>query len=637
MISYFPFAKFVAYKLFPAYFVFSHVAGMEPGSRPTYISMDSASVEWARTAPAYLAFKTTNIVKNKELSNHIIFRELGQKPQNTHSLAFQENGPDAEPIEIVLGKQFQWIQNDGIRKLRQEAAYNPKLYQDRQQQKVLNILASASKARVEKPKESNNPEKTSRLYGRVIFKDGLFWGSGSLVVYQLRHRKKLAYATFNPQTGEFFIDVLKGGHLVVELHSPNKEVIGYGETRLPQNSLNPVVLAVHEVDHGIAGVAYGHNQKDNASSAFRAHLPLANRWLLTQKNSFFDKTIQSRSSYLLKVFHPSYWPSISFSSGLASNQVRMFSKQVISSLLDFVGWDFSQGSPAILFGQVTKNARPVSGATVSLHNQEVRPIYFEGWFPDFNLNQTSSSGRFAFVGLKEGLVSVQAQMSNLAYPLQLFPVEKGSLSFAHLRNPKVKNRSIHLYDGFSGQSAQGTVYFLDSATRYQIKQPSQLLRVKTVEHNGIGVLEVESSKKASVSYIYSQKAKQLKIPLFEKEWFQNIKQRFSREDMGAAVLGFVEKETYFRVVIKKAFSEPLSRSPQIIYFDKYGKPFLPKGLEHRPFKGFVVLDLPAGHLFGVNVLFFNKNKRMDASPVLKKSIFTHLVISAPRDTQVLSL
>jgi hypothetical protein len=245
----------------------------------------------------------------------------------------------------------------------------------------------------------------------------------------------------------------------------------------------------------------------------------------------------------------------------------------------------------IHFGKVMNGNKAQSGVQITVETEKPHYVLYlnDLFIPDKNLNNTTESGYFLVINLEPGLynLSINGLGQRLAY--SQFVVDSVGVSYGeHLINFQSKNKSIVIFDLFSGVGEQASILQFSSTEPEVINHKGMIQTTFSTVGQSYLSVSPANDEYLKVNYLDHINETDIKLPLIPSTWFN--------EFLTLNRISF-DKETSFLIGV---FFEggleielPLiDESANLIYFDDQGM------RADAPVRGggFIVSGIPSNSL-----------------------------------------
>lgn len=475
------------------------------------------------------------------------------------------------------------------------------------------------------------------LTGQLEMTDGLaFLGNETqMVVRRTFNGQNFENGRIWVSEGKFEIHVKQPmGFLVAELRTRDGRVLGRGEISLidlrgvPKNDnrISDVRIALHPTSegasfHAISG--YSYNQQKIPVADARVEIQSYSDAQKVNSDGFVSEPTLSRdSSFVARAMAKNHWSSLVIGQADVQQDIRLFANQMIDALMDLNlnGTDkreaYMQG---IVWGQVTRDGKPVAGAQVEMAGNYT-PIYFsEMYMPDIKMPGTSKNGLFAFIKVRPGVQAVRVKMAGKMYPAQVFPTENKNVSYVEIG---IRDKIISQFKVFDGLDMSKPV-----SARVRLVGTDETLPIGNnafVEYAVAAnpfMVEADAGAEFEVSRVTMTGAPHVvHIPLVHRDWMYQLAKdkNIAPIPHRGTIVGYIDNQDFEVELTGYAPGETM----QIIYFDARGKP-----LETRTGiagGGFIIYNAPPG----LQTVYVH--------PVQSRETFSQVVVAEPEFVQVIT-
>ncbi|MGZ3722826.1 MAG: hypothetical protein ACXVA9_07860 [Bdellovibrionales bacterium] len=475
------------------------------------------------------------------------------------------------------------------------------------------------------------------LSGQVEMTDGLaFLGSETQIVIR---------RTFNGQNfesgriwiteGKFEIHVKRPmGFLVAELQTRDGRVLGRGEVSLidlkgiPQqdNHITDVRIALHPTTegasfHAISGYSYG-GQKLPVADARVEIQAYSDPQKVNSEGMVSEPTLSRDSSFVARALAKNHWASLVVGQAQEPQDIRLFANNLVDALmnLNLNGTDKKEAyKQSIVWGQVTRDGKPVAGASVEMAG-DYTPIYFsEMYMPDIKMPGTSANGLFAFIKVRAGVQAVRVKIGNKIYPAQVFPTEDKHVSYVEVG---IRDKVISQFKVFDGLNMNKPV--IAQVRLVGTDETLPVAKDDFVEYSVAAnpfMVEADGGSEYEISRVTMTGSPHVvHIPLVNRDWLYQLSANkgISPIPRRGTVVGYMDGQDFEVELTGYAPGEVM----QIIYFDAQGKPLETKtGIAGG---GFAIFNAPQG----LQTLYVH--------PVQSRETFSQVIVAEPQFVQVVT-
>ncbi|MBX3020522.1 MAG: hypothetical protein KF799_02495 [Bdellovibrionales bacterium] len=435
--------------------------------------------------------------------------------------------------------------------------------------------------------------------------------------------------------GRFEIHVKKAtGYLVAELFTRDGRVLGRGELNLlhlrdistSENRINDLRIALRPTTDTASIRAVSDTMPVNAPASLRqARVEIESYTEPTGVNDdgyFSEPSLDRDSTFVARTSAPGKWSSLVVGQAGQPQDVRVLSNSLVEALvqLNLEGTDRAEAMQmGIVWGQIQRDAKAVSGAQVELAG-EYQPIYFnDAFLPDKNMKATGKNGLFAFLRVRPGVQALRVKSSGLLYPAQVFPTENKHVSYLEL---ELRNKVVSQFRVLDVLAADRPVQ-----ARIRLVGTDKILPLngdQYVEYSVAGsgfMVEAEAGPEYEVSRTtLSGSPQRVHVPVVRREWLRGLVMDtgISVHPAHGIVVGFIDDQD-FEVEMTGAVPQD---QMSIVYFDAQGKP-LP-GKSGVAGGGFAIFNAPVG----LQTVFVH--------PLQARGNFSQVVVAEPEYVHVLA-
>lgn len=476
----------------------------------------------------------------------------------------------------------------------------------------VDILASRGLATEESSIRESSSTESTNLYklslsqafisGSLEMVQGLaLTGDEKISVFHQVGGSVLGYGNVRLEHGryEIFVQNPKSGMLVAEV-SRGEQIIGRTEILLPEllmnhkntGDLKETPLQIKPVYDTIVATA-----KDGyATPHFDVQNIILNETLpLKKKNNGFSGTVLE-STVISKVEKSGHWGSLVFGSSKQKFDHILFADSTVQALYGISKNIYSKQNTGSVYGVVKVYGKEVEGAKVEILNSNVseadsKPIYFNSFLPDANLEATASSGTFTYVGLEPGTYVLRAQLKGKYLSSQTITIEPGFISQVEFDVQKPRLAEAFVYDLRTSQMVEADIGFLGSDKFVKSKTGRQLISLSGTE--GIQILEANAQEEGyyTTRMTLDKSQKEILLPMIHQDWVNEFMTRAKTNLVpGAGMAIGLSQKTAFKVELNDgAYNE----DTKIIYFNQGGQ-VLEAGTEAPAGGGVILINMNPG-------------------------------------------
>lgn len=288
------------------------------------------------------------------------------------------------------------------------------------------------------PADNRKSLPGTNVSGEVELNGGMAFTGGpqKLTIQRYVAGQAAEKGTIHLQRGTFEIHVAeKTGRLVAQMKNEKNEVLGegfYSFEDAPPNIDDHIKIKVHAKATGINGQAisaYSFNDQKIVVTGAKLKLDDLDTIISSDEDGSFGFVgISGSSIALLRAVAPEYIPSIQFVSGSQDNEVLMYPKKMVDSLIDITE-EKTKATDGLIWGKISSSGKPLSGVSVELAGIDVDPIYFNAFYlPDKKLKETGANGMFAYLRVPPGLHQLRATLPGKNIDGVVVPVASGHVS-----------------------------------------------------------------------------------------------------------------------------------------------------------------------------------------------------------------
>lgn len=389
-----------------------------------------------------------------------------------------------------------------------------------------------------------------------------------------------------------------GGEIVAHLKDEMGDVIGEGRVPL-SNPLGLIEIAqspirIQPVRKAAQFYDFNKLTAGNKTSS-RLHPKVEVAHLEGEKGldeiGYVTKSLSLGSSTFVRATMEGYSSTIALVSDHHAQEIPLLTKRTEENykywLQDIIGERVNR----IHFGKVMNGNKAQSGVQITVETEKPHYVLYlnDLFVPDKKLNNTTESGYFLVINLEPGLynLSINGLGQRLAY--SQFVVDSVGVSYGeHLINFQSKNKSIVIFDLFSGVGEQASILQFSSTEPEVINHKGMIQTTFSTVGQSYLSVSPANDEYLKVNYLDHINETDIKLPLIPSTWFN--------EFLTLNRISF-DKETSFLI---GAFFEggleielPLiDESANLIYFDDQGM------RADAPVRGggFIVSGIPSNSL-----------------------------------------
>lgn len=407
------------------------------------------------------------------------------------------------------------------------------------------------------------------------------------------------------------------GTLFAELQTPYGDILGRGTfdlATLPADlkeprRIDPIPLKIKPVQQGLVGTVLAHRSGAKAKSLAASGAVLQVRDLpntveADAKGKFQDRGFLEGSSVVVKASRMGYWGTMAYLTAGADSQIEVLPdqpNQVIQSLVTLSkSSSRDQRMAAIIWGRVTQNGQPVTGATVELMTSDelVQPVYFNSaMLPDPNLKVTSSNGLYAFYPVVPGAHAVQAHIATMTTEVAVFPADDHTVSRVDLEASVDRPAKLQVFDAFrTDQPLSAQVADPSRNKQFAIDQTG-ISKFKYSTGNGPLIFDVDSGHGYHVTRVMADRERRsIYAPMVQSSWLEQIRSnlKINRMPHTGTIIGFVQGSQPYQAVLPltEKTADGVPAPPKLIYFNNRGEPTGKNFGE--PGGGFIAVNITEG-------------------------------------------
>ncbi len=418
--------------------------------------------------------------------------------------------------------------------------------------------------------EKVNKPSVYKVRGNLELKEGLAF-VGSMSVSWVVSDYELAMGNINIKDATFEIETTElVGEIIISLYDQYNEMIGEGRLDLSQYPISKekilAQITVLPIDLNTAGkvvevATLGSPKMKMVSGADVDLYAFNNRAETNKQGEFsFKGWKKSNSRTLAIASKKGYRDSVFLIDSKKPSTVILFDNRYVDAFFDYlsdIGLRDKQDKGTV-YGTIVGVADP-SGYRVSLEKNKA--LYFiEAGFPTESLNQTSTNGLFAFVGLQDGDYILRIEKEGEIIDEKVVIVEQGKISPVYADLTAMK-KHLAFYDPFDPGKLINDVElrFFDG---YQVIQRNQqnTHEITVRGGNDAGILDYYEDEKASRTFISRQRSVQ-KIPLLRDKALMKLADIKNLNVGDGLIFGFIESPEKYRIQMVEEAAE------KIVYFN----------------------------------------------------------------------
>ncbi|MGE0762902.1 MAG: carboxypeptidase-like regulatory domain-containing protein [Bdellovibrionales bacterium] len=428
------------------------------------------------------------------------------------------------------------------------------------------------------------------------------------------------------------------GRLLGQLRDARGQILGEGEIKLNQltpradtDRIDDLMMTLRPVFAGarvdvISVHSYG--QQIQTVKTAKVWMMGESQPMKTDEDRryFSEEGLKKSSTFVAQASAENHWGTIVV--GLTGQESRalLFPNKFMEALLNLTigsGRQVADRS-GVIWGRVTKNGQPVTGARVEMagdHRQQGH--YFNAMLlPDRFADATGENGTFAFVEVTPGIQSVRVIYQGQAWPAQIIPVERNHVSYLDFELGTPESVPLEIFDPLDGsQELNGILRWAgDETSEIEVQGRG---RLGVPSGPGLVMLEADAGEKFELMrYTISRNTRRLKLPVVRRDWILSLASR-KRVNLDAGVgiaVGFGLPED-FTVHLDR--TEDSSATPEIVYFNSQGQAmFTDEGVAGG---GFIVFNVPTG--LRTVTLASKSDRKLFRQVILSSSDAVNLVLT----------
>lgn len=433
-----------------------------------------------------------------------------------------------------------------------------------------------------KPNPEPQPE-TITVSGGITLTEGLVF-LGAMDISWVVGDYEQAIGSINAPDAEFEIKVQElVGDIVLSLYDNKDQVIGEGFIDLTRaNIKNGQIKAdiqVRPVDWGNAGQVIDGYSIGGEWIGVHAHKSLAGVDIelyafneATQSNADgkfgFPNWKKTNSRSLAIASKKGYMDSIFMIDSQNLSDVVLFTEGHMEALFDFVEEQgvYEIKDKGTIYGSL--RGQNVKGYTA--HLESIKPIYFSTIsLAQKNLEATTESGLFVFVGLEDGDYELSIKLGDQIIDHKVVVVEQGKVSPV-IVNLRQTHKHIHYFDPLNPDEdiQQVQVNFFDGVETIHLDKNNTQM---TTLPGGNGPVLLDYAGESDVTRTFVSRNKGLqRVPLIQNEILLKLAQKNDLKISEGLIFGFVDAEEAYRVLLKESPTET------VLYFNQKGEEINPE-------------------------------------------------------------
>lgn len=426
--------------------------------------------------------------------------------------------------------------------------------------------------------------------------------------YQDNIKKEDAKVNHKDSSFQIQVEDLSGTLQAKLKDTRSGQVLGEGSYRLSQDNRakkTMVKITLEKPYDEVATTFHSFYQSSNALVADSRNIkkPVATEVLLASVNNEgktdesgqyrFDQ-VKKGSWALLRTQGQNNYPSLfSVRSGTNHSQ-PLFAEKMILALKDIVkdqnvATEYA-ATGSVIWGQVLKNDKPVSGAQVEVENfSQHKAVYLNDFFiPDLKQTSTSSNGYFIILDLPAGFHSLLATMGSLYLSHSNVVVDEETLSITEMIVNETRNwTDIKVFDAFAGNPEAATVEMQSLPEALSVSGYSQAM-LPAVERISFMNITPQDPRYLKTTMNYEDSQDYMHVPLIQASWVQTLlsQQKLNIAPDRGMIVGFVDVDNY---EIYLGYDNHFPRE-NIVYFDARGI------VSNKAVRGggFLIVNVPLG-------------------------------------------
>lgn len=407
---------------------------------------------------------------------------------------------------------------------------------------------------------------------------GTKYGYGQVIIDEGRYE----ILVNEPNTGVVIAELLEGDTMIGRAEVLMPEVMLNSKT--PEDFKNIPIKLEPILDQVVAEniSAYSYYKKEKIKNS---HVKIGDT--LDAQQRIFNSTI------VMKTAKENHWGNIILGSSKNIFTNVLNPDATIQALKDILEVKALKEQIGIIKGDISIAGQPVSGAqieVVGMGQETAKPVYFNSFIPDPTLEETTSNGHYAVVGLSQGSYLVRAKYKGKYLSPQLAPVEAGFITQVNFDVQKPSLAEAFVFDIQSSEMMSAQIGFLGSEQKVPV-QTRKLISFSG--HNGVQFLEVQAQDPSyyATRMTVDKSEKEILIPMISENWLSGLLARLKVNtipDTGL-IIGTAHELAYMVELDPNAYNE----DTKIVYFDGRGQ-LVPGGTYAPQGGGFVAINVNPG-------------------------------------------
>lgn len=447
-----------------------------------------------------------------------------------------------------------------------------------------------------------------------------YTGSQEIVVYRQIGGTRYGYGQVMIQQGryEILVEEPNTGVVIAELIE-NGNMVGRAEILMPevmnnlksQEDLKNIPIRLEPIMDQVVAEnisAYSYYKKEKTKNS---QMKIADT--VNGSAKVFNSTV------MIKTMKDNHWGNIILGSSKQVFTNFLNPEATIKALKEILGVRTPDHQMGIIKGEVSIAGNTVAGAqveVVGMGQDSIKPVYFNSFFPDTSLTETTQNGQYAFVDLPEGSYIVRAKYKGKYLSPQLAPVEPGFVTQVQFDVQKPSLSEAFVFDIQSSEMMNAEISFLGSEQRVPV-QSRKLISFSG--SSGMQFLEVEAQDQNyyATRVTVDKSEKEILIPMISQNWLNNLLSRLkinSLPDTGL-IIGTAHELPYAVELDPNAYNE----DTKIVYFDNQGR-LVPGAMITPQGGGFVAINVNQGIRSLFNKYHGTKNLKITTMAVDNSAI-----------------
>ncbi len=420
------------------------------------------------------------------------------------------------------------------------------------------------------------------------------------------------------------------GRLVGQLRGPKNEILGQGEINLSSLTPNADSTRIENLKMKISPVVDGARIDVVSAHSYGGHVetvPSAKVWMMgatqplkpdADHRYFSEGGLQPGSSFVAQAIADNHWGTLVVGVSRQDTRAQLFPNKLIDALLNLtLGADRALADKSgVIWGRITKNGQPVTGARVEMAGDSRRAaVFFNSLLlPDRYADSTGENGAFAFVWATPGIQSVRVIYQGQSYPAQVIPVESNHVSYLEFDLGEPDSVPLEMVDPIDGSKEINAILRLAGDETAQVEVQGRG-RLSLPAGPGLMMLEGDAGEQYELMrYSAPRNSKFMHLPVVRRDWLLSLaaRRRINMDTEVGTVVGFAMNDDF---IVRLEGADEGDAEPVIVYFDTQGQAlFAEEGVAGG---GFAIFNVPSGL------------RTVSISTKSSRQLFTQVVIAAP--------